>query len=320
MTRKSLRPLEIRLPMKRFSVSLLMLVLVAGLFAMATGCAVALIGAGAGAATAAYVMGELTQTYESGYSEAIQASTETLGALKIQVVERVGDELQTAVKARRPDGTPVEIDIARIDEKRAEIGVRTGHVGVWDHRTSRQIQDMIGERLARQSNKEKASGRIDPPPEPKLEGPVPGGEPEPPKKKANAKTAAYSPLPPSPVPPHTSDASFNPDLTLFFASGVDAVAPEEIEKLDRVAAVLRAHPLTVASLHGYSDSRGKASQNFILSVGRADSVKRYLGEKGCSPDQVLVIGHGSAKFLGSNDTEAGRRLNRRVEIELHNAP
>jgi outer membrane protein OmpA-like peptidoglycan-associated protein len=37
-------------------------------------------------------------------------------------------------------------------------------------------------------------------------------------------------------------------------------------------------------------------------------------------DQVLVIGYGSAKFLGSNDTAAGRRLNRRVEIEIHNAP
>lgn len=294
-----------------------MLMLVAVSSVMTTGCAVALIGVGAGAATAVYFMGELTETYESDYPAAIRASTDALGAMKIPVVERTGGELKTAIKARRPDGTPVEIDIAKIDERKTEVGVRTGHVGVWDQRVSRQIQDMIGERLAHSSRPEAAPAKIAAPaPEPKVEGPAPGGEPEPPKKKANTKTAASPPR----APPPASPARFNPDRTVFFASGVEEAAPEDIEKLERIAAVLRANPQAVASLHGYSDSRGKASQNFILSVGRAETVKRYLAEKGCSPDQVLVIGHGAANFLGSNDTEAGRRLNRRVEIELHNAP
>lgn len=311
----------IRLPMNRFSVRSLMLMLVAVSSVMTTGCAVALIGVGAGAGTAVYFMGELTETYESDYPAAIRASTDALGAMKIPVVERTGGELKTAIKARRPDGTPVEIDIAKIDERKTEVGVRTGHVGVWDQRVSRQIQDMIRERLAHSSRPEAASAKITAlAPEPKMEGPAPGGEPAPPKKKANTKTAASGAASPPPAPPPASPARFNPDRTVFFASGVEEAAPEEIEKLERIAAVLRANPQAVASLHGYSDSRGKASQNFILSVGRAETVKRYLAEKGCSPDQVLVIGHGAANFLGSNDTEAGRRLNRRVEIELHNAP
>ena len=306
--------------MKRLSVRLLTLAFVAWATATTTGCAVALIGAGAGAATAAYVMGELTQTYESGYPEAVQASTDTLGALKIPIVASVGDELKTVIKARRPDETPVEIGIERIDAQRIEIGVRTGHVGVWDHRTSRQIQDMIGVRLARPSGRDSEFGKLAPPPaEPQMEAPAAAGDPEPVKKKAPSKTAVPAALA-APGPSNPGQLGFNPDRTIFFASGGDGVAPEEVPKLDRVAAILRDHPASVASLHGYSDSRGSAGQNFILSVGRADAVKRYLAEKGCPADQLLVIGHGAAKFWGTNDHAAGRRLNRRVEIEIHHAP
>jgi OOP family OmpA-OmpF porin len=138
------------------------------------------------------------------------------------------------------------------------------------------------------------------------------------RKKAASKTAVQAAA--SSPPPLTGSArEFNPDLTIFFASGAEEALPEEVGKLDRVAAALRQSPEIVVSLHGYSDSRGKASRNFILSVGRADSVKRYLAGKGCPADRVLVIGHGAAKFLGDNGSERGRRLNRRVEIEIHNA-
>ena len=302
--------------MKRFSVCLLTVALAAGATAMTSGCAVALLGVGAGAATAAYVMGELTHTYESGHAEAVQASTDTLGALKIAVVERGGDERQTTLKARLADGSPVEIEIERIDAKRTEIGVRTGHVGVWDHQSSQKIHDMIGERLAPRAGREVASAKIDPPPAtPQPQNPALAAEPEPGKRKAAVGTAAAAPLPAKPAV-----AGVNPRLTVFFASGTDAIAPGEAPKLDRIAAMLRDHPARVASLHGYSDSGGNASQNFILSVKRADAVKRYLVAKGCPADQVLVIGHGSVKFLGTNDTAAGRRLNRRVEIEIHHTP
>lgn len=302
--------------MKRFSVCFLAAALAAGATAMTSGCAVALLGVGAGAATAAYVMGELTQTYESGHAEAVQASSDTLGSLKMAVVERGGDERHTTLRARQADGRPVEIDIKRIDAKRTEIGVRTGHVGVWDHATSRKIHDMIGERLAPRAGREMAPAKTAPPPvKAQPEKPAPVAEPEPTQKKAAVGTAA-----PAPPLPNQKAAGLNPKLTVFFASGADEVAPGEASKLDRIAAMLRDHPGRVASLHGYSDSGGSASQNFVLSVKRAEAVKRYLAGKGCPADQMLVIGHGSAKFLGANDTAAGRRLNRRVEIEIHHAP
>jgi outer membrane protein OmpA-like peptidoglycan-associated protein len=305
------------LPMKRLSVCPLALVLVALAAHMTTGCAVVLMGVGAGAAATAYVMGKLTQTYESGYSEALQASTDTLSTLKIAVVERVGGEYQTTIKARQPDETPVEIEVERIEANRTDIGIRTGHVGVWDYETSRQIHDLIGERLAQhKTSRATASNQACPPPAKlPVETPAAIGAPEPVKKKAVARAVG-----PAPTPASRGATGFNPDLTVFFASGADEVAPGENQKLDRVAAMLRDHPGRVVSLHGYSDAGGNPGQNFILSVRRADAVKRYLADRGCPEDRVLIIGHGSAKFLGTNDTAAGRRLNRRVEIEIHHAP
>lgn len=305
--------------MKRFPAGYLSLALAALWAVLTTGCAVALLGAGAGAAATAYVVGASTRTYEGGYAEAVRASTEALGALKIPVAGKAGDELKTVITARRTDGTPVEVEIVRIDEKQTEIGVRTGYVGVWDQRTSRQIHDLIGERLARGAAPPATSARSEPPP-PQAEGAGPGLEPEPPKKKPALRAPAPAAARPPDAPPDVGPPAFVPELTIFFGSGDDELTPAEIEKLDRIAALLRDQPATVASLHGYSDAHGKASQNLILSVARAEAVKRYLAAKGCKADQLLVIGHGAAKFLGANESDAGRRLNRRVEIEIHNAP
>ena len=309
-----------RLPMKRFCASPLALVLAVLSTAMTTGCAVALIGMGAGVGTAAYVMGEVSQTYERGYAEAIGASTDTLEALKIPVTEKGGDGLKTVLKARRHDGTPVEIEIVKMEERTSKIGVRTGVVGVWDHGVSRQIQDMIGERLARISEPESLSLKKEPAPEePKMDSPAPVSVPEPAKKKAAPKPAGDAAASNLPTAPKTPLPDFDPAFTVFFVSGANELSPAAIEKLDRIADILLRQPDAVASLHGYSDTLGKASQNFMLSVSRADAVKEYLTGKGCNADQILVIGHGAAKFQGSNDIEAGRRLNRRVEIEIHNA-
>lgn len=305
--------------MKRPTVGHLALALAALSTVLTTGCAVALLGAGAGAAATAYVMGEQTRTYGAGYAQAVRASTEALEALKIPVTGKAGDELKTVITARRPDKTPVEIDIVRIDEKQTGIGVRTGYVGLWDQRTSRRIHDMIGERLARGAALPNASAQNEPPSSPPhAEAAAPGGEPELAKKRPALRPAAPAALPGPPSEAGT--AAFDPAHTIFFASGADEMAPAEIEKLDRIAALLRDRPATVASLHGYADARGKASQNLFLSVGRAEAVKRHLAAKGCAADQLLVVGHGAARFLGSNESDAGRRLNRRVEIEIHSMP
>jgi OOP family OmpA-OmpF porin len=307
-----------RLSLKRFTGNLLVLAVAIWSAAATSGCGFVFFGVGTGAFTAAYVAGEVKQTYPSGLPEVVRASTEALSDLNAPVTARGGDEARTTLTGRKPDGTPVEIGITRIDENTSEVGVRVGHVGFWDQDVSRQIHAAIGERLSRKPPRETTPAETPPPVVTKPEPPAPPEETASSKKKAAPKPPARTGAPAAAAEPDKPVTGVNPERTLFFASGTNELAPRELAKLDPVAAALRAHPQTVVSLHGYSDASGNARQNFMLSVDRAEAVKRYLVERGAPPDQVLVIGHGAVRFLGSNDSEAGRRLNRRVEIELHN--
>ena len=113
-----------------------------------TGCAAVLLGVGAGIGTFAYINGKLIRTYESEYHRTVRASRETLKSLKIPIKEEVSDELKTIIKAARPDGTPVTIEVARRDRNHTEVSVRTGGIGVRDKEVSMQIQGLINEKLA----------------------------------------------------------------------------------------------------------------------------------------------------------------------------
>ena len=110
-------------------------------FLLITGCAVALIGAVAGAGAATYVNGKLIKTYRSEYHETVQASINTLENLRIPINENISDELKTSIKAIRPNGTPIRVDIVRMEKDLTEVGVRTGSIGLWDKKVSGQIQD-----------------------------------------------------------------------------------------------------------------------------------------------------------------------------------
>jgi len=123
-----------------------MLLLLLSFFAI-HGCAVAVIGIGAGAGAVAYFNGKLTKTYESDYHETVRAGKDVLKRLKIPVSEIISDELKTEIKAKRPDGTPVTIEVVRIDQNHNEVSVRTGAVGVWDRRVSEQIHGYIDDAL-----------------------------------------------------------------------------------------------------------------------------------------------------------------------------
>ena len=87
------------------------------------GCAVAVVGIGAaaGVGTYSYFSGKLTKMYESEYHEAVQASSDTLVRLKIPISEIIADELKTEIKAKRPDETPVYIEVVRIDREHTEV-------------------------------------------------------------------------------------------------------------------------------------------------------------------------------------------------------
>lgn len=69
-------------------------------------------------------------------------------------------------------------------------------------------------------------------------------------------------------------------------------------------------------LHGHSDDTGSPERDTSLSESRTRTVATFLANQGISLDQMELFAHGSRRPLGSNESEAGRQLNRRVEIIL----
>ena len=89
-----------------------------------------------------------------------------------------------------------------------------------------------------------------------------------------------------------------------------------MEKLNVIAEIIINEPVAKVILNGFSDSIGSSSFNKMLSKSRASAAKVYLVGKGVKPSRIVAFGHGAQKFIASNKSAEGRRLNRRVEIEL----
>ncbi len=86
--------------------------------------------------------------------------------------------------------------------------------------------------------------------------------------------------------------------------------------LTRFAASLQANPETDVQIYGFTDNTGSFAVNQRLSGQRADAVLSYLANSGVAPTRLSAEGIPMADYVASNDTEAGRAQNRRVEIYI----
>ena len=89
----------------------------------------------------AEMQGRTVKTYHSDYRAAVQASSEALHNLDIPILKEVSDELKTEFLARRPNGTPVMVEVKRIDQNFTQVAVATG-TGV-DRFLARDVSDQI---------------------------------------------------------------------------------------------------------------------------------------------------------------------------------
>jgi OOP family OmpA-OmpF porin len=85
-------------------------------------------------------------------------------------------------------------------------------------------------------------------------------------------------------------------------------------RLDSDVQILLRHSDLKVEIAGHTDSVGAASYNESLSLRRAESVRDYLVGKGAKAANLTVRGYGESNPVASNDTEAGRAQNRRVEF------
>lgn len=108
--------------------------------------------------------------------------------------------------------------------------------------------------------------------------------------------------------------TFKGDVT--FDTNSTEVRPGLHSEINRVANVLNQYPETFIRVEGHTDSVGSDEYNMKLSQRRADSVKTLLTQRGVSASRIEVVGFGKTLPVATNNTEAGRQMNRRVEIKI----
>jgi len=92
------------------------------------------------------------------------------------------------------------------------------------------------------------------------------------------------------------------------------IKPGFYSTMDKIASIVNKYGKTHLSLVGHTDSTGSNAYNKTLSENRAASVMSYLQNKGVIQQRLSAYGMGEDKPRASNNTEAGRAQNRRVEI------
>jgi outer membrane protein OmpA-like peptidoglycan-associated protein len=105
-------------------------------------------------------------------------------------------------------------------------------------------------------------------------------------------------------------------IMIKFTTNSNDFNPEDIDLLATLARSVRQNDNAVLKISGYTDAIGSAQYNESLSLFRANMVKSYLLGQGVLPRQLSVKGFGSVNPIADNNTPNGRRLNRRVEIEV----
>jgi outer membrane protein OmpA-like peptidoglycan-associated protein len=91
-----------------------------------------------------------------------------------------------------------------------------------------------------------------------------------------------------------------------------------IPLLEAIAGALRGHPeLLLVRIEGHTDDSGDEAFNLQLSRQRAEAVRRWLVERGrVEPGRLQAEGFGRSRPLTSNESEEGRRKNRRVQLVI----
>jgi len=92
--------------------------------------------------------------------------------------------------------------------------------------------------------------------------------------------------------------------------------PGAYSSIREIATFLKQHPDRVATIEGFTDSTGSADYNLSLSQRRADAMRSALLQEGVAPDRVIARGMGESEPVASNNTEAGRQLNRRIQVAI----
>ena len=100
-----------------------------------------------------------------------------------------------------------------------------------------------------------------------------------------------------------------------FDSDSDRLKAEVYGALDRAVETLRRNPDVHVEVAGHTDDQGPDAYNLALSQRRAETVRRYLADRGVT-NMLTVRGYGEREPVADNGTEPGRAENRRVVLRI----
>jgi OOP family OmpA-OmpF porin len=104
---------------------------------------------------------------------------------------------------------------------------------------------------------------------------------------------------------------------VHFETGKAIIKPDSFELLDEVAEAINTHKqIKLVEVAGHTDDQGSLESNQTLSQNRAQAVLDYLVNKGVDPARLQAKGYGETRTIDTNETEAGRAKNRRVEFNI----
>jgi outer membrane protein OmpA-like peptidoglycan-associated protein/tetratricopeptide (TPR) repeat protein len=103
---------------------------------------------------------------------------------------------------------------------------------------------------------------------------------------------------------------------IFFETNKATLKPESYPQLEQVLKFLDSNPSVRMEISGHTDNTGSLKLNTNLSQARAESVVRYLVERGVAPSRLDAKGYAYSQPVAPNDTAEGRAKNRRVEFKI----
>ena len=107
------------------------------------------------------------------------------------------------------------------------------------------------------------------------------------------------------------------ELAILFDPGQSNPNEVELKKIASLYNWLNEIPFFTLFIHGHADKNGNDNINTQISQERSDYIRTLLIEKGINAEKLISAPMGDSMPVVSNDTEAGRSLNRRVTFSFH---
>jgi OmpA-OmpF porin, OOP family len=102
--------------------------------------------------------------------------------------------------------------------------------------------------------------------------------------------------------------------TIHFDFDEAEIKPDALPVLNEISDVMQKNPGLNMNINGFTDNIGTLEYNQRLSERRAEAAKKYLVDQGIDSNRFTINGFSYTMPVSSNETEEGRRMNRRVEF------